>query len=393
MKGYIKRNTENQIETYLSDFPAVAILGPRQCGKTTLAKRIGLNNQNAIHIDLEKQSDLRKLQDPELFFQANRESLVCLDEIQRIPDLFPTLRSVIDDRNRNSQFLILGSASRDLLRQSSESLAGRIAYIELTPFSFVELKDAEEVTPIQQEDLWMRGGFPRSVLAATNNASIVWRQNFVRTFLERDIPQLGFQIPAASISRLWQMLAHQQGQLLNGSRIGKSLGVSHTTVRSYLELLSQTFMIRLLPPLLPNLKKRLVKSPKIYVRDSGVLHSLLEIDSYNGLLGHPVYGNSWEGFALENILSVYSDWNANFYRTSAGAELDLVLSRGNRRIAIEFKASTTPHLTKGFWNALEDLSIEKAWIVALVDSAYPIRENVMVTPLDQFLKLGPKDVQ
>ncbi len=388
MQGYINREKEDQIKAYLANFPVVAILGPRQSGKTTLAQKIVDETNASVYLDLEKPSDLRKLQDPELFFQANRDSLICLDEIQRSSNLFAVLRSVTDERNRNAQFLILGSASRDLLRQSSETLAGRIAYIELAPFTHLETADSSPTNQVTLEKIWMRGGFPRSFLAKTEKASNVWRENFIRTFLERDIPQLGFQIPAESISRLWRMLAHQQGQLLNGSKLGESLGVSHTTIRSYLDLLSQTFMVRILQPLLPNLKKRLVKSPKVFIRDSGILHALLEIDNYQDLLGNPVFGASWEGFAMENVISSFQDWNPFFYRTSAGAELDLILVRGNRKIAVEFKASTAPSVTKGFWNSLDDLHIASAWVIALVNDTYPIKENVSVTSLNRFLHLN-----
>ncbi len=387
MKGYIKRQIESEIKENLADFPAVAILGPRQCGKTTLANKLVKEIPKAVYLDLERPADLRKLQDPELFFAMNREQLVCLDEIQRVPELYSVLRSIIDQENRNSMFLILGSASQDLIKQSSETLAGRIAYTELTPFNFVELKKGTSAVTNLIDQLWIRGGFPRSFLARSAKSSMVWRENFIRTFLERDIPQLGFKIPANSVGRLWRMLAHAHGQVLNSSQLGESLGVSHTTVRSYLDILSQTFMIRLLPPYLPNLKKRLVKSPKVYIRDSGILHALLEIRDFNSLLGHPAHGASWEGYALENIVEKFTGWQPYFFRTSAGAELDLVLRKGQRIIGVEFKASVAPKLSKGFWNSMEDLNIDQAWVIGLVDSTYPIHEKVYVTSLDSFLDL------
>jgi predicted AAA+ superfamily ATPase len=387
MKGYITRLKETVIKENLLDFPAVAILGPRQCGKTTLANKLVKEISGSIYLDLERPADLRKLQDPELFFQMNRGKLVCLDEIQRIPELYPVLRGIIDQENKNSQFLILGSASLDLIQQSSETLAGRIAYTELSPFSFVELKKDKSTITDLLEQQWIRGGFPRSFLARSAKSSMVWRENFIRTFLERDIPQFGFKIAANSIDRLWRMVAHVHGQIVNSSQLGESLGVSHTTVRSYLDILTQTFMIRLLPPYFSNLKKRLVKSPKIYIRDSGILHALLEIQDVDSLLGHPSYGASWEGYALENIIEKFADWQPYFYRTSAGAELDLVLTKGQRKIGVEFKASVAPKLSKGFWNSIEDLNIDQAWVIGLVDSTYPIHEKVNVTSLDCFLEL------
>ncbi len=291
------------------------------------------------------------------------------------------MRSTIDQNVKNSQFLILGSASRDLIKQSSESLAGRVAYIELTPFLLSEIKAKTKELEIDVLPLWIRGGFPKSYLARNDKSSVNWRENFIRTFLERDIPQLGFRIPAETLNRLWRMLAHSHGQLLNHSSIGSSLGVSHTTIRSYVDLLSQTFMIRVLKPYIANLKKRLVKSPKIYIRDSGILHTLLEIENQDSLMANPIYGSSWEGFALENIIMVFSDWHSSFFRTAAGAELDLILTKGTKLVAVEFKASLAPQITKGFWNAVSDLKIDNAWIVAPVDEAYPLKENVYVTPL------------
>ena len=297
--------------------------------------------------------------------------------MQRRPDLFPVLRSIVDKNARNGQLLILGSASRDLIKQSSESLAGRIAYLELTPFLYAE------VTSLKPEviSFWTRGGFPRSFLAPNDQSSVRWREQFIRTFLERDIPQLGFNIPAATLGRLWRMLAHNQGQVLNSSNLGRALGVSHTTIRSYLDLLEQTFMVRILLPYQANLQKRLVKSPKIYIRDSGILHTLLDIENSTDLLGHPVYGASWEGFAIEQILSEFPAWKSWFYRTVAGAELDLILTKGQKRVAIECKASSAPTVTKGFWNALRDLDIEEALIIAPVMESYPIADRVTVAPL------------
>jgi hypothetical protein len=383
MHTYIKRQIEPDIKKNLRDFPVVAILGPRQCGKSTLAKRIISSRLKSVYLDLELDSDLGKIEDPEFFLSQHENKLVCIDEIQRKPDLFRTLRGLIDRKRRNGRFLILGSASRDLIRQGSESLAGRICYMELTPFLFSEVSNAGKPDLMK---LWSRGGFPDSFLSRSNQSSITWRDNFIRTFLERDIPQLGFSIPARTLRRLWTMLAHSHGQVLNSSRLGESIGVSHTTIRSYLDILSQTFMLRLIQPFHSNVKKRIIKSSKVYVRDSGILHSLLGIENKNDLFGHPVFGNSWEGFALENILSAYPGYDPYFYRTSSGVEIDLVLEKGTKRIAFEFKSSKSPTLSKGFYLALKDLSINRAFIISPVDEEYPLKSNVIVAPLHEFIK-------
>ena len=379
---YIRRKIETEVLSSLRAFPAVAVLGPRQSGKSTLAKMIIEKKKESIYLDLERPSDLRKLSEPELFFEHHRNRLICLDEIQRMPEIFPVLRSVIDDHKQAGQFLILSSASRDLIRQTSESLAGRIAYLELTPFLLTEISNSVKA----MDTYWLRGGFPDSLLARSGSDSVRWRQNFIRTFLERDIPQLGIRIPARALERLWRMCAHYHGQLLNQSRLGESLGVSHTTIRTYLELLSGTFMVRLLTPLLPNLKKRLVKSPRMYLRDSGILHTLLDIESTEDLLGHPVRGPSWEGMVIENILGELPDWRGYFYRTATGDECDLVLEKGRTRIGIECKTSAAPEVGQGFWKALSDLAIREAWIIAPVRESYPIGKDVIVAPLSELLK-------
>jgi predicted AAA+ superfamily ATPase len=384
MQGYIPRKITRNIRQRLEETPAVAIIGARQSGKTTLSRKIIESDKSAIYLDLEKTSDRNKLQDPEAYFSLNADRLICLDEIQRAPDLFPLMRAIIDESNRNGQFLILGSASPGLLKQSSETLAGRISYIGLTPFLLTELRPKKN--EMQYRKLWLKGGFPRSFLARSETSSLSWRLDFIQTFLERDIPQLGFNIPARRLERLWRMIAHLQGQLLNSSKLGESLGVSHHTIRTYAEMLEQTFMLRSLKPFAANLKKRLVKSPKIYIRDTGLLHALLDIETQNDLLGHPVYGASWESFVIENIIASYPDWRPHFYRSSAGAEIDLILEKGMRRIAVECKVSTAPHVNRGFWNALEDLAIKEAWIIAPVKDSYPIRENVFVSSLEQFMR-------
>ena len=387
MQTYIPRLIQAHIKELLVDFPVVAILGPRQCGKSTLARIMVPQYKNSVYLDLERPSDVRKLQDAERYFNMHKDNLLCLDEIQRVPDIFPVMRSIVDEHKKKGHFLILGSASRDLIKQSSESLAGRIAYRELTPFLYSELfPPSKTASGNGLEKLWLRGGFPESFLARTNGVSTQWRENFIRTFLERDIPQLGFQIPAQAMQRLWRMIAHNHGQILNSSRLGQSLGISHTTARSYIDLLSQTFMVRILSPYIPNVKKRLIKSPKVYIRDSGILHALLEIETMDHLLGHPVYGFSWEGFVIENILSCLPDWRAAFYRTSSGNEIDLIIEKGKKRHAIECKASSAPSVSKGLDVALQELHIDQAWIIAPVDEAYPISKHITVSSLMHFLK-------
>ena len=382
MRGIIPRSLTAEINKRLQHNPVVAILGPRQCGKTTLAGQIVKPLKKSVYLDLENPADLAKLDDPLAFFSLHEDDLICLDEIQRAPELFATLRSIVDERDRNSQFLILGSAGRDLIRQSSESLAGRITYLDLTPFL---LNEIEPVAPGKLRRLWLRGGFPRSYLAADDDVSLQWRQDFVRTFLERDIGMLGFRMPPARLGRLWRMCAHIHGALLNASKLADSLGVSSHTIRSYVDLLEHTFMIRVLMPDMPNLKKRLVKSPKIYIRDSGVLHALLDIRTHDDLLSHPVVGASFEGFAMENILSSARGYEPFFYRTGAGAEIDLVLRRGRRVLGFELKSSTIPRVTKGFWSALEDISPDDAYVVAPGKESYPIKHGVTVTPLHDII--------
>lgn len=378
MHKIISREITTTVSNRLSHFPAVALLGARQAGKTTLAGIVIKEFSKAIHLDLERPADLNKLTDPEAFFSQFNDHLICLDEIQRVPDIFPILRGVIDREQRNGQFLILGSASRDLIRQSAESLAGRISYIEITPFNFKEASFSDPA------DHWVKGGYPRSLLSENNEISFQWREDYIRTFLERDIPQLGFQLPANTIGRFWRMLAHCHGQVLNASKLADSMGVSSHTIRKYIDLLEQTFLVRSLPPFSGNIKKRLVKSPKVYIRDSGLLHALLRIENMQDLFAHPVYGASFEGYVIENIVSRLPRWEASFYRTSNGAEIDLVLTKGMKKIAIEIKSSTSPKLKKSFWNCIADISPDKTFVLAPVDSPYPIADNVMVMPLKDF---------
>jgi len=376
MHGYINRSITSEIVKRLQSNPAVALLGARQAGKSTIAEVIIRQFPDAIYLDMERPADMNKLMAAEAFFQQFEERMICLDEIQRMPGLFPVLRGVIDRRKRDGQFLILGSASRDLIRQSSESLAGRLSYIEITPFTRMETSDFDIGLH------WLRGGYPRSLLAADQDTSFQWREDYIRTFLERDIPQLGFRIPANTLGRFWRMLAHSHGQVLNASKLADSMGVSAHTIRKYIDLLEQTFVVRALPPWAGNTKKRLIKSPKVYIRDSGLLHALLDIETMQALFAHPVYGTSFEGFVIENLLPHLPRWRASFYRTSNGAEIDLVLQKGMRTVAVEIKAATSPKLTRGNRSALEALQPDCGYIVAPVDAPYPITENIMVTTLD-----------
>jgi len=373
----INRRILPNIEKALLQFPAVALLGPRQAGKTTLARSVGSSRVNSLHLDLERPSDLAKLADPELFLSRHADQLVVLDEIQRQPDLFPVLRALIDENRRPGRFLLLGSASPQLLRQTSESLAGRISFHELAPF------DVGEIDPGHAglADFWLRGGYPLSWLAESDEASLAWRESFILTHLERDIPAFGIRIPGPTLHRFWRMLAHLHGQLWNASRLASGFGVSAPTVQHYLEILEATYMVRRLPPLHVNLGKRLVKSPKIYLRDSGLLHALLGIRSLDELAGHPVVGPSWEGWVVEQIAQLLSSqWALSFYRTATGAEMDIVAERGERRIGFEIKLSSAPALSKGFWSAMKDLQLEQAYVIAPVETGYPIAEKVDVLP-------------
>ncbi|HHD63837.1 MAG TPA: ATP-binding protein [Desulfobulbaceae bacterium] len=336
----------------------------------------------SVYLDLENPADLAKLEDPIAFFNLHNNDLVCLDEIQRAPEIFSVLRSIIDKRARNGQFLILGSAGPDLIRQSSESLAGRISYLDLTPFLLPEIETGQKDNTRR---LWLRGGFPRSYLAQNIDISFHWRKDFIRTFLERDIGMLGFRMPPARLGRFWKMCAHVHGSLLNASKLADALGVSSHTVKAYIDLLEHTFMLRVLLPDTPNLKKRLVKSPKIYIRDSGILHALLDIRTHDDLLSHPTLGASFEGFAMENIITFAKNYEPTFYRTSAGAEIDLILRRGRHTLAFELKSSSVPRVAKGFWNALDDIQPNEAYVVAPVDASYPIKGGVMVSPLREVI--------
>ena len=375
----ILRRLRSIVERRLLQYPAVALLGPRQVGKTTLAKAVAASHPGAIVLDMERESDRAVLTRPELFLPLHRDRLVVLDEVQHLPALFAQLRPEIDADRRAGRFLLLGSASRELLRQTGESLAGRVSYVELTPLLAAEV----ETDLLTEQALWLRGGYPLSYLADSDDAAFQWRQDFIATFLQRDLPALGVRVPAETLHRFWTMLAHLQGQLFNASQLGRSLGgASHATAGRYLDMLIDTLMVRRLEPYLANVGKRLVKSPKVYVRDSGLLHALLGLATVRQLQGHPVAGASWEGFVVEQVAAALpAGAQIGFYRTGAGAELDLVVESTAGRIGIEIKFSASPKPTKGFWQALQDLSIERAFVVAPVPRRYPLAPGVEVLPL------------
>lgn len=361
----LPRLLENRVEARLAESPVVGLLGPRQCGKTTLAGRILSRRPDAVRLDLERPSDLAKLADPEFFLSRHRDRLVCIDEVQRRPDLFPVLRALCDETGTNGRFLLLGSASRDLLRQSSETLAGRIAYLRLTPFLFSETPGV----PLPAR-LW-RGGFPRSVLAATDEASLDWRESFVQTFLERDL-MLWEGFAPGTMRRLWTMLAHDNGETANYTRLGGSLGVSDHTVRRYVDLLQGAFMADVVPPFVSNLGKRLVKAPKVYLSDTGVTAALLGVRSFDELYAHPGFGHLWEQFVLAQLRGHFPDAEIFFYRTSNGTEVDFVLRRRGRTVAVECKASSAPAITRGNTLALDDIRPDRAFVAAPVAASYPL---------------------
>jgi hypothetical protein len=377
-----KRTLEESIIKQLTFFPVVAILGPRQSGKTTLAKQIMKRYDGAIYLDMESPSDLRKLDDPELYLNSHRGKLIVIDEIQCKRDLFAVLRSFVDRTERKSPVIILGSASQALIRQGGESLAGRIALIELSPLTVMEVSDKE--IPNQ----WFRGGYPDSITAPDDELSGQWRNYFIKTLVERDLPQLGLRLSSQSLHRLILIVAHNHGSLLNYSKVGELFGVSHTQIRNYLEFLQGAFLLRSLPPFESNLKKQLVKTPKIYFRDSGILHSVLSISSLDNLLGHTVCGESWEGFVVEQLLSnMKQGWQASFYRTRAGAELDILLEKGTVRIGIECKMHTAPTVSRGFWNCIDELQIppENSWIVCPIDETVPYKNGITIGGVRQVI--------
>jgi len=359
--------------------PITALLGPRQCGKTTLARLFATDKQ-AAYFDLESIPDRRRLENPELVL-GNLEGLVILDEIQLIPEMFPVLRVLVDRPENKAHYLILGSASPAIIKIASETLAGRVEFIELSGF---DLREAGEKN---WEILWLRGGYPRSYLADSENDSLAWREGFIRTFLERDIPQLGINIPAVAMRRFWTMLAHYHGQTWNASALGRSMGLSDKTIRSYLDILTGTFMVRQLQPWIENPGKRQVKSPKIYFRDSGLLHSLLDITDRNGLFGHPKVGASWEGYAMEQILQTVRPAQAYFWATHNGAEIDLLFFYQGKKYGFEIKLNEAPKITASMRSALADLELEHLWVIYPGKQAYPAGKRISVWPINHIDRL------
>jgi predicted AAA+ superfamily ATPase len=379
----LERLVVKDITELLTGFPAVALVGPRQVGKTTLVKT--LENQlskELIYVDLENPRDEGKLSDPVLFFENNQDKCVVLDEIQRRKDLFPILRSMIDQYREPARFILLGSASPELIRDSSESLAGRIYYQEITPFHLMELGEAAD-----EKRLLLRGGFPNAYLAKTDNMSWLWREGFIQTYVERDLPLLGLPLSPIEARRLLRMLSILQGQLLNHQSLAKSMGVSAPTVKRYIQFLQHAFLIDLLEPFSGNSTKRITKSPKIYVRDTGILNYLLGIKDYNDFLANPNAGGIWEGFVIQQIRSVLkSDCDRCFYRTSHGAEIDLVLTFPNqKRIGVEIKLSASPSLTRGNYEAMNDLKLETLYVIIPTKESYPLKKNVRVMGIHEFL--------
>jgi len=383
------RDLHDKLIEGLTHNPVVAILGPRQAGKTTLALEVA-KERDSIYLDLESPKDLAKLQDPEAYFQMQKGKLVILDEIQRKPEIFQVLRSIIDKGRQkgkgNGQFLILGSASIDLLQQSSETLAGRIQYLELGGLSYTEVDN-------DINKLWLRGGFPSSYLAKNDIVSAQWREDFIRTYLERDVPQLGPRVPATTLRRLWTMLAHLQGSMMNTSKLASGLDISNMTASRYIDLLCDLLLVRKVQPYYINTKKRLVKTPKVYVRDSGLLHQLLNISTLDNLLSYPLVGASWEGFIIENILAAAPQQaKSSFYRTSAGAEIDLVLELPNREVwAIEIKRTSSPKVKQGFHIACEDINPTQKFVIYNGDEIFPLPNDVMAVGLKELMgRLGDR---
>lgn len=369
----VRRAYMDQLRSALRRSPATALLGPRQCGKTTLARAFGASRR-ATHFDLESVPDRQRLQNPELTL-GSLKGLIVLDEIQAMPELFAVLRVLVDRRKSAARFLILGSASPTLIKGVSETLAGRVEFIELAGF------DLEETGPRSLDALWLRGGFPRSFLARRNADSVAWREGLIQTFLQRDIPQLGITLAAPALRRFWTMLAHYHGQTWNSSELARSMGVSDKTVRAWLDILTGTFMVRQLQPWFENIGKRQVKSPKIYLRDSGLLHSLLNLPDRHALLGHPRVGASWEGFALEQVLRTLRPSEAYYWATHTGAELDLLFTHRGRRYGVEFKFTEAPTATKSMHIAIKDLGLRYLWIVYPGTEKFPIGPRLSAWPL------------
>jgi hypothetical protein len=379
----IPRRIGPELSGLLDSFPAVVLVGPRQTGKTTLALEVAAH-RDALYLDLESEADRAKLADPELYLADHQDELVILDEIHRTPNLFRALRGVIDRSRRRGRrtglFLLLGSASIDLLRQSGESLAGRVTFLNLSPFDITEAHEVDR--------LWVRGGFPDSYLAESDDLSLRWRRDFIRTYLERDIPQFGPRIPAETLRRLWTMLAHQQGGMLNAALLARNLGVDGKTVARYLDLMADLLLVYRLPPWTTSVGKRLVRTPRVYLRDSGLVHALLGLNTKEVILGHPIVGPSWEGFVIENVLSVLpAGVDASFYRSSGGAEVDLVLRWPEGRVwLLEIKRSLAPKVERGFYSAWEDVKAERGFVIYPGTERYSLRESLEAIGLPELCR-------
>jgi hypothetical protein len=381
----IPRLVTNELIEILDYFPVLGITGPRQVGKTTLSRELsGKIKKEVIYLDMENPNDLSRLSEPALYFEKNEDACIIIDEVQRLPGLFPILRSLIDKKRIPARFILTGSASPEIIRDSSESLAGRIAYKELTPFNYLEIRNHKH-----SGLHWFPGGFPLSFLAPSDQISKTWINNFIQTYIERDLPLLGLQAAPAFLRNLWLMLAHIHGNILNMELLSKSLEVTGPTIKKYIYFLSEAYLIRILNPFHMNIKKRIVKSPKIYIRDTGILHQLLGITTYDMLEGNPMKGNSWEGYVIEQIsLHAQDQYGMYFYRTHQGAECDLVLTIANRpEITVEIKYTAAPRVSKGLRISIEDLGTQKNFIICLSEEVYPVAENITVCNLDIFINM------
>ena len=380
----INRKITDELINSINNFPAVALVGPRQSGKTTLAKIILNKYPNAVYLDLELPSDNRKLAEPELYLSRLSDKLVIIDEVQHSPELFPVLRALIDRQRTNGRFLLLGSAAKDLLRQSSESLAGRISYLELQPF---DRSEVSEITDIETH--WWRGGYPLSLLSRTDAQSSRWLREFLKTHLEHDIPSFDLKIPVHEIKRFWQMVAHSHGQQWHTQKLATSLSVSSPTILRYRHILEDLFLLRILKPWHTNLKKRIVKSPKVYIRDSGLLHALLELPSRDALFGHPIAGFSWEGYIIEQISSaVQQKFEMHYWRSQAGAEVDLLLTRADKvHYAIEIKYSKSPNVSRGFNEVRRDVGFPPGYVIYFGEEQFPLKKDVEAISLTKFINL------